>query len=97
MDCVSHSTTLWKSRTAKCILEMEPVTRAVLSLKTISNLVKFRMILFRPVEGEIIVGTVLSSNMSGIRVSLEFMDDVWIPSYNRRNWRFFFCKLQSPM
>ena len=41
------------------------------------------MILFRPVEGEIIVGTVLSSNMSGIRVSLEFMDDVWIPSYNR--------------
>lgn len=40
------------------------------------------MILFRPVEGEILVGKVLSSNMSGIRVSLEFMEDVWIPSYN---------------
>ena len=40
------------------------------------------MIMFRPVEGEILVGKVHSSNQNGIRVSLEFMDDVWIPKYN---------------
>ena len=40
------------------------------------------MIMFRPVEGEVIVGKVLSSNKNGIRVSLEFSEDVWIPSYN---------------
>ena len=40
------------------------------------------MIMFRPVEGEVLVGKVHSSNKNGIRVSLEFMDDVWIPSYN---------------
>ena len=46
------------------------------------RIVEFRMILFRPVEGEVIVGKVLSSNKNGIRVSLEFTEDVWIPSYN---------------
>ena len=40
------------------------------------------MIMFRPVEGEVLVGKVHSSNQNGIRVSLEFMDDVWIPKYN---------------
>ena len=46
--------------------------------------VEFRMIMFRPVEGEVLVGKVLSSNRHGIRVTLEFLEDVWIPSYNRR-------------
>ena len=50
------------------------------------KLVEFRMILFRPVEGEVIVGKVLSSNKNGIRVSLEFTEDVWIPSYNCSNF-----------
>lgn len=40
------------------------------------------MIMFRPVEGEVLVGKVLSSNRNGIRVTLEFLEDVWIPSYN---------------
>lgn len=31
-----------------------------------------------------LVGKVLSSNRHGIRVTLEFLEDVWIPSYNRR-------------
>ena len=44
--------------------------------------VEFRMITFRPVEGEVIVGKVLSSNKNGIRITLEFTEDVWIPSYN---------------
>ena len=48
----------------------------------IISIVEFRMIMFRPVEGEILVGKVHSSNQNGIRVSLEFMDDVWIPKYN---------------
>ena len=43
---------------------------------------EFRMIMFRPVEGEVLVGKVLSSNKAGIRVTLEFLEDVWIPSYN---------------
>ncbi|KAK8825852.1 hypothetical protein WA577_001021, partial [Blastocystis sp. JDR] len=46
------------------------------------NEVEFRMIMFRPVEGEVLVGKVLSSNRHGIRVTLEFLEDVWIPSYN---------------
>ena len=47
------------------------------------------MITFRPVEGEVIVGKVLSSNKNGIRISLEFTEDVWIPSYNcKSNFHF---------
>ena len=47
------------------------------------------MITFRPVGGEVIVGKVLSSNKNGIRITLEFTEDVWIPSYNCKSSFYF--------
>uniref|UniRef100_A0A7S2DBW3 S1 motif domain-containing protein n=1 Tax=Octactis speculum TaxID=3111310 RepID=A0A7S2DBW3_9STRA len=44
--------------------------------------VVFRMIVFRPFVGEILVGTIASSNEDGIMVSLGFFENVFIPSYN---------------
>jgi len=41
--------------------------------------VKFRMVMFRPFLGEVLIGRVKSSNISGIQVSLEFFDDIHIP------------------
>ena len=46
------------------------------------QLVRFRMVFFRPFVGETLVGKVLSSNEEGIRVSLEFFEDILIPSYH---------------
>jgi DNA-directed RNA polymerase III subunit RPC8 len=43
--------------------------------------VKFRLILFRPFNGEIIEGKVLSSSPGGLKVSLGFYDDIVIPSH----------------
>lgn len=43
--------------------------------------IKFRMVVFRPFIGEIIVGRLLSSNKDGIRVTLDFFDDIFVPSY----------------
>jgi DNA-directed RNA polymerase III subunit RPC8 len=43
--------------------------------------VKFRMIIFRPFIGEILVGRIASSNADGIKVSMEFFDDILIPAY----------------
>ncbi|KAJ1566105.1 DNA-directed RNA polymerase III subunit rpc25, partial [Cladochytrium tenue] len=41
--------------------------------------VKFRMIVFRPFVGEILTGKVASSSVEGLRVSLDFFDDIIIP------------------
>ena len=43
--------------------------------------VKFRMIFFRPFIGEVLKGTILSCNEEGIRISLYFFDDVFVPAY----------------
>lgn len=39
----------------------------------------FRIVLFRPLPGCIIEGTIRSSNSEGIRVSLGFFDDILVP------------------
>jgi DNA-directed RNA polymerase III subunit RPC8 len=44
------------------------------------QLVKFRLIVFRPFVGEIIVGKITSSNKDGIKVSVDFFDDILIPA-----------------
>lgn len=46
------------------------------------QLAKFRIVIFRPFIGEIIVGKILSSNKDGIRVTLEFFDEIFIPASN---------------
>ncbi|KAK7061107.1 DNA-directed RNA polymerase III complex subunit Rpc25 [Paramarasmius palmivorus] len=42
--------------------------------------VVFRMVVFRPFIGEVLVGKVKSSDPESIRVSLGFFDDIYIPS-----------------
>ena len=44
--------------------------------------VVFRMIMFRPFVGEVMLGTVLRSTEDAIQVSLDFFDDVFIPKYS---------------
>ncbi|KTW30281.1 DNA-directed RNA polymerase [Pneumocystis carinii B80] len=41
--------------------------------------VKFRLIVFRPFIGEVLTGKIQSSYHSGIKVSLGFFDDIFIP------------------
>ena len=41
--------------------------------------VVFRLIVFRPFVDEVLVGTVAESTEEGVRVSLGFFEDVWIP------------------
>ena len=41
--------------------------------------VVFRLVVFRPFVEEVLVGTVAESTEEGVRVSLGFFDDVWIP------------------
>ncbi|QSL64640.1 hypothetical protein MERGE_001942 [Pneumocystis wakefieldiae] len=41
--------------------------------------VKFRLIVFRPFIGEVLTGKIQSSSHSGIKVSLGFFDDIFIP------------------
>lgn len=41
--------------------------------------VDFRLIVFRPFKGEILQGRIMSNNDSGIRISMDFFDDIVIP------------------
>ncbi|CAE6521565.1 unnamed protein product [Rhizoctonia solani] len=41
--------------------------------------VTFRMVVFRPARSEVIVGKVKSSTEDGVRVTLGFFDDIYIP------------------
>jgi DNA-directed RNA polymerase III subunit RPC8 len=43
------------------------------------RVVVFRMVFFRPTIGEILEGTIIGCDASGLRVSLGFFDDVWVP------------------
>jgi DNA-directed RNA polymerase III subunit RPC8 len=49
------------------------------------QIVKFRLVVFRPSVGETIVGKVIQSNKDGVRVSLEFFDDILIPASQLQN------------
>mmetsp|Transcript_20221 Transcript_20221/g.68492 ORF Transcript_20221/g.68492 Transcript_20221/m.68492 type:complete len:238 (-) Transcript_20221:65-778(-) len=40
----------------------------------------FQLLVLRPFVGEIVVGTIISSHIDGLYVSLDFFDDVFIPS-----------------
>lgn len=42
--------------------------------------VEFRMIVFRPFKGEIILGKVQNQSAEGIRISTEFFEDIFVPS-----------------
>ena len=42
--------------------------------------VEFRLVMFRPYVGEVLTGTVVSSDPKGMRVSLGFFDEIHVPS-----------------
>jgi DNA-directed RNA polymerase III subunit RPC8 len=42
--------------------------------------VQFRLVVFRPYVGEILVGKISSSNKEGVRISLGFFDDIFVPA-----------------
>ncbi|KAI9342572.1 RNA polymerase III subunit Rpc25-domain-containing protein [Obelidium mucronatum] len=42
---------------------------------------KFRLIIFKPFVGEILTGKVINMSPEGLRVSMEFFDDILIPDY----------------
>ncbi|KDN41137.1 hypothetical protein K437DRAFT_279105 [Tilletiaria anomala UBC 951] len=42
--------------------------------------VTFRLVVFRPMIGEVLLGKIKSSNEDGIRVSMGFYDDIYIPA-----------------
>ncbi|KAJ8421576.1 hypothetical protein Cgig2_028560 [Carnegiea gigantea] len=44
-------------------------------------MVVFRVIMFRPYVGEVISAKLKESNTNGLRLSLEFFDDIYVPFY----------------
>lgn len=42
--------------------------------------VVFRLVVFRPFQGEVLIGEIRSSSAEGINVSLDFFDDILIPA-----------------
>lgn len=48
------------------------------------QVVKFRLIVYRPFVGETLQGKVVQSDASGIKVSMGFFDDIHIPARNLR-------------
>lgn len=43
--------------------------------------VKFRFVVFRPFVGEVLIGKVRSQSRTGIRVSMGFFDDLYVPTH----------------
>ncbi|KAJ6624907.1 polymerase III polypeptide H [Mycena sp. CBHHK59/15] len=41
--------------------------------------VVFRMVIFRPFQSEVLLAKVMSSDQNGVRLSLDFFDDVYVP------------------
>lgn len=39
------------------------------------------MIVFRPFVGEVLTGRIMAATYTGIRISLEFFDDIFIPAH----------------
>ncbi|EZF34894.1 DNA-directed RNA polymerase III polypeptide [Trichophyton interdigitale] len=43
------------------------------------NVVKFRMIVFRPFKGEVIIGKITNGTEQGIKIGVEFFNDIIVP------------------
>lgn len=44
------------------------------------TLVEFRLVIFRPYVGEVLSGTIVSCDTQGVRLSLGFFDEIYVPS-----------------
>lgn len=45
----------------------------------IDRSVEFRMIVFRPFKGEVMLGKIRSSTVNGINIRTEFFDEIFVP------------------
>ncbi|KAL6414650.1 DNA-directed rna polymerase III 25 kD polypeptide [Ilyonectria robusta] len=43
------------------------------------NAVEFRMVVFRPFKGEVMLGRIRSSTPAGINLRTDFFDDIFVP------------------
>ena len=48
---------------------------------TVLMIGEFRMTVFRPFVGEVLTGRIMAATHNGIRISLEFFDDIFIPAH----------------
>ena len=63
-------------------MAMDAFTSKVFSSETLSDVTaEFRMIVFRPFVGEVLTGRIMAATYTGIRISLEFFDDIFIPAH----------------
>lgn len=44
-----------------------------------NNAVEFRMVVFRPFKGEVMLGRIRSSTPAGINLRTDFFDDIFVP------------------
>lgn len=49
------------------------------------QVVCFRLVVFRPFVGEVVNGKIISSNKDGVKVSVDFFDDILIPAGQLQN------------
>ncbi|PSK55728.1 DNA-directed RNA polymerase III subunit rpc25 [Elsinoe australis] len=42
--------------------------------------VDFRLIVFRPFKGEILQGRIMENTPYGLRITMDFFDDIWVPA-----------------
>ncbi|KAI9681143.1 MAG: DNA-directed RNA polymerase III subunit rpc25 [Caeruleum heppii] len=48
---------------------------------TVNVNVEFRLVVFRPFKGEVILGKISSSTNHGIKIRLDFFDDIFVPAH----------------
>lgn len=47
---------------------------------TVNVHVEFRLVVFRPFKGEILQGTIIRNGLDGIRISMDFFFDIFVPA-----------------
>ncbi|CAM1503033.1 Fc.00g078090.m01.CDS01 [Cosmosporella sp. VM-42] len=48
--------------------------------------VEFRMVVFRPFKGEVMLGRIRSSTPAGINLRTDFFDDIFVPNHSEQLW-----------
>mmetsp|Transcript_8658 Transcript_8658/g.14927 ORF Transcript_8658/g.14927 Transcript_8658/m.14927 type:complete len:213 (-) Transcript_8658:614-1252(-) len=51
--------------------------------------VRFRLVVFRPFRGEVLIGRLKSCSREGVQISLGFFDDVYVPEHALQDDSFF--------
>lgn len=86
LACVSVYTILFGLQKALLVTEQGWSMSTVSYLRSVVNeslsnilAVEFRMIVFRPFKGEVMIGRIRSSTPAGINLRTDFFDDIFVP------------------